>query len=591
MINNLEEYINNTRESIDVNLPTDEQVNAMPQIQDMIGESVHETFLINWKWIYRVGRFIGFYGIGICVYSSVEGWDFRTCVYFITQTVSTVGYGNIFPVTTAGQTFTIFFMFTGILLIFSVIGDVTSWLVMYMRKGYTKPIKRSRTAILVRNMINALMWFSVLLLLLLFGATVISLNEGWSFHDAFYFVTVTATSIGYGDKSLSKASSVWFNVFFILLAVSTTALALDKIGNLRRHIVEADLDQKLNNIQLSPELLFAINKQTVCVTRSEYVLHMLQLAGRLDRQRDVDPWVARFNEFDLDRDGVLTMNDVRAFEQIAKRVDLGKISRKRPNKKKSIFVKISQETRDVFLETFKLKEIDKEYGEQDDGGDDVGGEGRGEVDIEAQMQSAFQAIRRRNKSLGHVNSVMIDIGLAATSGADDEDGVDSNMVFSPLNGSRTASANNTASTTPNGDSDNTCHDDDVDDSSTTEISTSTRPFAPRALPVSPATQKRSSILSFSPTVRRSSIHDRAASAAANAAKTMASNRSLQSWSKKVHEQNVAEQVRQQQQQEQEQTESLQSTAGDSIRMEQQQKEEGEGVEMHSLYEATDRRQR
>jgi hypothetical protein len=42
---------------------------------------------------------------------------------------------------------------------------------------------------------------------------------------------------------------------------------------------------------------------------------MLQLAGRLDKQRDVDPWVARFSEFDLDRDGVLTMNDVRAFEQ------------------------------------------------------------------------------------------------------------------------------------------------------------------------------------------------------------------------------------------------------------------------------------
>ncbi len=466
-ISNFEDYMNNTRETINVNLPTDYDQFDHP---NLIGKSVGETFQLNRKWMIRAFRFFVYYTVGIVFYSQTEGWNIRTCVYFITQTVSTVGYGNISPATYAGQTFCIFYMFTGIMLVFSVVGDITSWFVKYMRRGYTKPIKRSRVAILVRNVINATMWIGILMLLLVFGATVISLNEGWSFHTAFYFCAVTATSIGYGDFALQKSSSIWFNIFFILLSVSTTALALDKIGNVKRHIVEAEQDQQLNNIELTQELLAAISKERLRVTPSEYVLHMLQLAGKLDRHADIEPWLSRFGEFDLDHDGLLTMHDVDSYAQIVRRIDLGKISRKRPNKKKSILLKISEETRDVFLETFKLKEADAAY-TSDAGSESDSSSGGRDVELGAvqprrssqQTSSATEAARRR--------------------GAESTNATPS-TVFSPIGHKRPVSSPDVAVV-----------DSDSDQSGLSTQADTCRPFQHLAQPASPS--KTSSLRAWS----------------------------------------------------------------------------------------------
>lgn len=227
-IGKIEDFLNDERGSIDVNLPSGYDQASLQN--DMIGSSIGETFQLNRKWLFRTSRFFLFFIIGCAYYSHTENWDITTTVYFITQTVSTVGYGNLYPTHEDGQTFTIFYIFAGILLIFSVVGDITSYVVKYMRKGYQKPRKLSRVSIIVRNAINATMWICILVGVLVFGSIVFSLNEGWSFHDAFYFSVVTATSIGYGDMALTKNSSIWFNIFFIFLSVSTTALALDKIG-------------------------------------------------------------------------------------------------------------------------------------------------------------------------------------------------------------------------------------------------------------------------------------------------------------------------------------------------------------------------
>lgn len=53
-------------------------------------------------------------GLGALGYHLIEGWDWLISIYAATQTVTTVGFGDVHPVTRAGRIFTIFFMVTGV---------------------------------------------------------------------------------------------------------------------------------------------------------------------------------------------------------------------------------------------------------------------------------------------------------------------------------------------------------------------------------------------------------------------------------------------------------------------------------------------
>lgn len=75
--------------------------------------------------------------------------------------------------------------------------------------------------------------------LLLFGTIVFHYLEGWSFINSFYFVSMTATTVGYGDftpsHSLSKIITVCYSltiVPFILYAFTVIAkFEVDKVGS------------------------------------------------------------------------------------------------------------------------------------------------------------------------------------------------------------------------------------------------------------------------------------------------------------------------------------------------------------------------
>lgn len=54
-----------------------------------------------------------------------EPWTPLSAVYFITQTVSTVGYGNLVPSTDSGRIFVVFYALVGILLVFSIVNEIT----------------------------------------------------------------------------------------------------------------------------------------------------------------------------------------------------------------------------------------------------------------------------------------------------------------------------------------------------------------------------------------------------------------------------------------------------------------------------------
>ena len=193
----------------------------------------------------------------------------------------------------------------------------------------------------MRKTVEVILWFILLFALIFVGSTVIYTNEMdygtfSSYDEAFYFSAITATGIGYGDFALQRDSSIVFNIFYILVSVSLVATAMEKAATLSMRIEQAEVgiiihaihsnltlsylyhlqvEQELDHLQLTSSLLenikFYVDKDKV--SKSDYILFMLLYAGLIDHNRDIEPWIDRFDEVDEDNDGVIDEDDVRLF--------------------------------------------------------------------------------------------------------------------------------------------------------------------------------------------------------------------------------------------------------------------------------------
>lgn len=67
------------------------------------------------------------YLFGTLVYHSLEGWSWVDCIYFMTATFTTVGFGDLVPRSDAAKIFTVFFMWTGISIGFYMIYTISKY--------------------------------------------------------------------------------------------------------------------------------------------------------------------------------------------------------------------------------------------------------------------------------------------------------------------------------------------------------------------------------------------------------------------------------------------------------------------------------
>ncbi|MBI3033505.1 two pore domain potassium channel family protein [Candidatus Woesearchaeota archaeon] len=62
--------------------------------------------------------------IGTIFYNHTEGWRYLDALYFSVITLTTVGYGDIYPTTDAGKIFTMVYLIVGVGIIFGFINFI-----------------------------------------------------------------------------------------------------------------------------------------------------------------------------------------------------------------------------------------------------------------------------------------------------------------------------------------------------------------------------------------------------------------------------------------------------------------------------------
>ena len=93
-------------------------------LHNVVGESVYKVLNLNKFLIGRIIVVILYYIIGVTYYSNAEGWSTVDCVFFVTVSVSTVGYGDFVPTTDHARVFTAFFILFGLLFVLTTVDGV-----------------------------------------------------------------------------------------------------------------------------------------------------------------------------------------------------------------------------------------------------------------------------------------------------------------------------------------------------------------------------------------------------------------------------------------------------------------------------------
>lgn len=275
-----------------------------------------------------------FYVVGCCVYSVLEPeMNLTQAIYFITVTITTVGYGYFHPSNDASKIFTIFYILIGLVIIMTMFTGMTNQILLDAQEGVLRTFldligKRDISTVQMRlyKLNSSLLAIGLMIII---GTSFYAGNEGFSLLDASYWVICTMTTVGYGDLVIQYDSTRIFAIIFIMSCVVIYATAVgnivdvykESIGDAVAGDVEASGATTGMKRSLARMKSFSDNwvervlaeQNTAAVERSNFVLMVLEEKGLIDRVKDVQPLLTHFDNIDRMKLGFITRQDLLDF--------------------------------------------------------------------------------------------------------------------------------------------------------------------------------------------------------------------------------------------------------------------------------------
>lgn len=286
----------------------EEEVSVFSLISEEVGISVS----------LKVMAVVVYYGSG-CLFFMLgpEKWTLVETCYFLTVTLTTVGYGDVTPSHTVSQAVAIFFIFTGLVVIFPILASAAMVFVDLMQDGFDKFVKRRAVNISQTAFRLSLACFLILLPLVI-GSVFFAWQEAhdgaWSPMDAIWWTIATVTTVGYGDLEFQHVFAArLFLIFFIPGAVVSVGAALQTLAN-AYHDHQKELREKQLLSTLNMDMIRSMDTNGDGVDRNEYILGMLQAMRLVDKSK-IDLYSRQFDEYDVDQSGFLDADDLHLIEQ------------------------------------------------------------------------------------------------------------------------------------------------------------------------------------------------------------------------------------------------------------------------------------
>ena len=305
----------------------------------------------NWR---KAAQVFAFYAAGFAFYHFQEGMSLTDAVYFITVSVTTVGYGDLYPLSQWGMVFSIFYLFGGLALVGALIADMGAVMMekaeaVLMARLEANPDDDEEPSDLWQIAIAA----GALVMTLLVGVVFFAFSEGsgmpggwcesaavsagrapgesgcWQdpWLHALYFCIVTMTTIGYGDLSPQHVHSRWFNIFFILLSTIMFANALDQVAQVFAQRRAEEKVRAFLALELDIQQILDMDESgDGKVDKGEFLNFGLVMQGIVAADDpDVKRIMEKFDEYDKDGSGSLDHADL---EQLLAEEESGRRERK-----------------------------------------------------------------------------------------------------------------------------------------------------------------------------------------------------------------------------------------------------------------------
>ncbi|XP_045129644.1 TWiK family of potassium channels protein 18-like isoform X5 [Portunus trituberculatus] len=239
------------------------------------------------------------WSVGISPDTDDRIWTFWKAMFFCSTITTTIGYGHIFPRTSAGRALTIVYAILGIPIFLILMADfgkvftrlLKSLFVLVRRMYRSATCKRVRKTRAVQSVKSAwrktCQWCStticrrkempaetpqsddtlealvddnfnlpislalfILLVYIMIGCVIYTMWESWTYFEAFYFIFISMTTIGFGDYVPDHPAFMMMTTVYLVFGLALTAMCINIIQEKMTNTFRAATEKMKESIQL-----------------------------------------------------------------------------------------------------------------------------------------------------------------------------------------------------------------------------------------------------------------------------------------------------------------------------------------------------
>lgn len=251
-----------------------------------------------------------YYVFGVIYYTQQEDWSFVDALYFVTVTLTTVGYGDLLPTTDGAKVVTILFVLVGMFLVASALGIVCGFIIEKLEALDDNEVEEEQdwlpepwnTFVYAGTLLGG----SVAVGTIFYAAAE---SDDFDFIDALYMAVITATTVGYGDFSPQSDAGRIFACFWILGAVVCTGKAIGDVADVYAKLTKARMEERRLKRNVTIADLNEYGGDDGRLDKEEFAICKLIAMSKVTRQ-DVRLCYDQFNAIDVDHGETIDQREI-----------------------------------------------------------------------------------------------------------------------------------------------------------------------------------------------------------------------------------------------------------------------------------------